>query len=190
MKVILKETVQGLGEKGDIVDVKPGHARNYLFPRGFAMEATKGNLKQVEYLRKVRAQERAREEAQMREVAERIQGLELSITARAGESGKLFGSVTAQDVADAIQAASGQEIDRRKVQLDEPIKSLGRRDVTIRFAPGIDATVTVVVVAEGGEVPAPEQESAEQAGAAEEAGATESGEPAAPAERTEAQAEG
>lgn len=162
MKVILKENVPGLGEKGDIVEVKPGHARNFLFPRGFAMEATKGNLKQVEYLRKVRAQERAREEAQMRQTAERIQGLELSITARAGESGKLFGSVTAQDVAEAIQAATGLEIDRRKVQLDEPIKTLGRREVAVRFAPGIEATVTVVVSEAGAQQAAEADEGSQE----------------------------
>ncbi|MBO2519034.1 50S ribosomal protein L9 [Limnochorda sp.] len=168
MKVILKETVQDLGEKGDIVDVKPGYARNYLFPRGLAMEATKGNLKQVEHLRRVRARERAREEAQMRELAQRIAGLELLITAKVGESGKLFGSVTAQDVADAIQAAIGQEIDRRKIQLDEPIKSVGRREVTVRFAPEIEATVTVVVQAEGGEeAPAEEPAASEPAAEAE-----------------------
>jgi len=176
VKVILKENVPGLGEKGDIVEVKPGHARNFLFPRGFAMEATKGNLKQVEHLRKVRAQERAREEAQMRQAAERIQGLELSITARAGENGKLFGSVTAQDVAEAIQAATGLEIDRRKILLDEPIKTLGRREVAVRFAPGIEAKVTVVV-----------SDAGEQQAAAKEASPEKAPEPAeAPAEEAEA----
>lgn len=187
MKVILKETLPNLGEKGDVIDVKPGYARNYLFPRGFAMEATKGNLKQVEYLQKVRAQERAREEAQLREVAARIQGIELTISARAGAGGKLFGSVTAQDVVEAIQAATGEEIDRRKVQLAEPIKSLGSREVTVRFGPEIEATVTVNVLPEGGEA-APAEGAQDASESSPEAAQAEPEPEPAEAEQTQAEA--
>ncbi|BAS29432.1 50S ribosomal protein L9 [Limnochorda pilosa] len=179
MKVILKETVHGLGEKGDVVDVAPGHARNYLFPRGFAMEATRGNLKQVEHLQKVRAQERAREESQLRELAARIDGIEVSITARAGAGGKLFGSVTAQDLAQAIRDSAGEELDRRKIQLAEPIRTLGRREVVVRLAPGIEASVVVVVTAEGGQPPA---EASGEPAAAEAAEPQEPEQEQAPAE--------
>lgn len=187
VKVILKETVPNLGEKGDVIDVKPGYARNYLFPRGFAMEATKGNLKQVEYLQKVRAQERAREEAQLRQVAARIQGVEVSISARAGAGGKLFGSVTAQDVVEAIRAATGEEIDRRKVQLAEPLKSLGSREVTVRFAPGIEATVTVTVLPEGGEA-TPVADGRDASGSGAEAARAETEPGPAGVEETQAEA--
>ena len=147
MQVILMKEMENLGDVGDVVDVKPGYARNYLVPRGFAIRATKSNLARIEEEREhlVAAAEREIEKAS--ELASEIEGQSLNFPVRAGEEGKLFGSVSSSDIADAL-ADKGIEIDRRTVQLAEPIKQLGTYKVPIRLSAEVQPEVTVWVVAE------------------------------------------
>ncbi len=149
MKVVLRDDVENLGRKGDVVEVADGYARNFLVPRGLAIKASRGSVAQAEAMRRNRAirEERERDSAQAQ--AAQIAGTRLEITARAGEGGKLFGSVTASDVADALREQTGVEVDRRKVGLDEPVKEVGEVDVVVRLHTDVDATLTVVVVAAG-----------------------------------------
>ena len=147
MKVVLRDDVENLGHKGDVVDVADGYARNYLVPRGLAMKATRGVVAQAEAMRRNRSAREVREVESAQAQASAISGIRLEIPARAGEGGKLFGSVTAADIADAIQAQSGVEVDRRKIGLDEPVKEIGEVEVVVKLHAGVDATVTVAVVA-------------------------------------------
>jgi large subunit ribosomal protein L9 len=147
MKIVLRDDVENLGHKGDVVDVADGYARNYLVPRGLAMKATKGVVAQAEAMRRNRSAKEARDVEAAQTQAAQLEGARIEIAARAGEGGKLFGSVTASDVADAIQAQRGIEVDRRRVGLDEPVKELSELDVTVKLHTDVEATVTVVVVA-------------------------------------------
>lgn len=146
MKVILLEDVRGLGSRGKIVEVKPGYARNYLIPRGLALEATPANLKQWEQEQKVRAKQAGRELEQARRLAAAVDQKIVTIRAKAGEGGRLFGSVTNKDVAEALEALTGLEVDKRRVGLDEPLKLLGRHDLVLRLHPEVTASVTVEIV--------------------------------------------
>lgn len=147
MQVILMKEMENLGEVGDVVDVKPGYARNYLVPRGFAIKATKSNLARIEEEREhlVAAAEREIEKATT--LAGEIEGESLNFPVRAGEEGKLFGSVSSSDIADAL-AEKGIEVDRRTIQLAEPIKQLGTYKIPIRLSAEVQPEVTVWVVAE------------------------------------------
>jgi len=147
MKIVLRDDVENLGYKGDVVDVADGYARNYLVPRGLAMKATKGVVAQAEAMRRNRAAKEARDVESAQTQAAQLEGARIEIAARAGEGGKLFGSVTASDVADAIQAQRGIEVDRRRVGLDEPVKELSEVEVTVKLHTDVEATVTVIVVA-------------------------------------------
>jgi large subunit ribosomal protein L9 len=147
MKLVLREDVEKLGRKGDIVDVADGYARNYLVPRGLAMHATRGVVKQAEAMRRNRLAKEARDLATAREQAAVLGARRITVTARAGEGGKLFGSVTAVDIAEAVQAQTGVELDRRKIPLDEPLRELGAYDVTVRIFGDVDATLGVDVAA-------------------------------------------
>jgi large subunit ribosomal protein L9 len=147
VKIVLREDVETLGQKGDIVDVADGYARNFLVPRGLAMKASKGVVAQAEAMRRNRTARDVREREAAEDIAGRLSATRVIVTARAGEGGKLFGSVTSADVADAISAATAAEIDRRSVQLDEPLKELGEVEVPVRLHPEVTATVNVEVVA-------------------------------------------
>jgi len=147
MKIVLRDDVENLGHKGDVVDVADGYARNYLVPRGLAMKATKGVVAQAEAMRRNRAAKEARDVEAAQTQAAQLEGARIEITARAGEGGKLFGSVTASDVADAILAQRGIAVDRRRVGLEEPVKELSVVDVTVKLHSDVEATVTVAVVA-------------------------------------------
>ena len=147
MKIVLRDDVENLGHKGDVVDVADGYARNYLVPRGLAMKATKGVVAQAEAMRRNRAVKEARDVESAQSQAAQLEGARIEIPARAGEGGKLFGSVTATDVADAIQAQRGIEVDRRRVGLDEPVKELSEVEVVVKLHSDVAATVTIVVVA-------------------------------------------
>jgi large subunit ribosomal protein L9 len=147
MKVILADDVEKLGKKGDVVVVADGYARNFLVPKGLALMATKGSLKQAELMQKARADrdERAKEEA-----AKKVAHLGSSpvyISARAGEGGRLFGSVTNSDVARAIEDQLEEVVDRRNVLLDDPIRSLGSHQVEVKLHEQVTALVTVEVIA-------------------------------------------
>jgi large subunit ribosomal protein L9 len=145
VEVILRAPVKGLGEAGATVDVAPGYARNYLFPRGLAEPATPENARRAADARERQERQAARALARAKELAERLQGQTVVVRAKAGESGRLFGSVTAQDVADALAAQYGAEVDRRRLELDQPIKTLGSHPVTVRLHPEIAVEVTVRV---------------------------------------------
>jgi large subunit ribosomal protein L9 len=148
MRVVLRRDVENLGTKGDLVEVADGYARNYLVPKGFAIKATPGAQKQADAMkRNWEAQERkTREGAEA--LAARLAGGTIEIKARAGEGGRLFGSVTTSDIADAVQAQLGVEIDRRRLELAEPLKELGVAEVPLRLHTDVVATVTVAVVSE------------------------------------------
>lgn len=146
MRLILKESVDRLGEPGDVVNVKPGYARNYLLPRGLAYEASTANVRRLEQEQR-RAGERARREyLEARRRASRLEGMHLVFRARAGESEKLFGSVTATDIADrAVSSGLDFVLEKRHVHLAEPIKKLGVFEVPIRLHADVEVIVTVHV---------------------------------------------
>jgi len=145
MKVILKEDVKNLGSKGDIVNVSDGYARNYLFPRGVAEEASKGNIQQLKERQKAMQKKMQEEKAAAKEMASRMEKEKFVIAVKAGEQGRLFGSVTTKDIADAV-AKAGYEIDRRKIQLEENIKSLGVHKVKVKLYEDVTADIKIQVV--------------------------------------------
>ena len=147
-QAILLQPVETLGERGDVVDVKPGYLRNYLVPRKLAQPATPGAIAEAQ--RRMEAQERAAAEAAERaeENAALLTKTVLTIPQAAGEDGRLFGSVTAQDIVDAIRQARGLKLDRRKVQLEHPIKTTGTHMVTVEVSDGVTAEIKTIVTAE------------------------------------------
>jgi large subunit ribosomal protein L9 len=147
MEVILREDVPDLGGVGDIVKVKPGFARNFLLPRGLAMVADTRNVRVLEHQKRLAADKRERDRRQAQSVADRLGNVRLTIKARAGEEGKLFGSVTNLDIEKAL-AAQGFAVERRSIRLEEPIKSIGEHVVPVHLGVGVDAKITVVVEAE------------------------------------------
>jgi len=149
VKVILLEDVDGLGTKGDLVEVAPGYGRNYLVPKGLAVEATKGNIKSLEERRQALLRRAERERAEAKATAERLAASVIKISARAGETGKLFGSVTTSDIAEAVKEQLGIELDRRRIDLEDPIKTVGTYQIPVRLASGVTGTIHVDVQAEG-----------------------------------------
>jgi large subunit ribosomal protein L9 len=147
MKLILTNEVSGLGAPGDIVEVKDGYGRNYLIPRGYAMRWTRGAERQIETIKKARDAREIRDLGTAKEVAGQIGALRVRLTTRAGESGRLFGSITTGDIADAVKAAGGPIVDRRRIEIVNPIKSVGSHRVTIKLHPEVSASVDVEVVA-------------------------------------------
>ncbi len=149
MKIVLREDVPQLGTKWDVVTVKNGYARNYLIPKGFAVLATDGEIKQVAEIQRVQSRKIAKQEAQQQALADKINGQRLVFTARASaETGRLFGSVTAGDIAEKLEAQVGEEIDRRKIVLTEAIRSTGAHTVTVHLVGRLRPTITVTVEAE------------------------------------------
>ena len=147
MDVILREDVKSLGKAGEMVRVKPGYARNFLLPRGLAFEATEGNKKRIAAEAKARDTRLAGEKAAASALAAKLGAATVALKGKAGEEGKLFGSITAQDIADGL-AAQGLEVDRRRIELEHPIKTLGFHSVAVRLHPEVHAEVKVNVVAE------------------------------------------
>jgi large subunit ribosomal protein L9 len=146
MKLILTQEVSKLGGPGDLVEVKDGYGRNYLVPRGLAILATRGAEKQVAQIRRAREVREIRDLDQAREVAAALADLQVRLEGRAGSGGRLFGSVTGADVADAVAKAGGPKLDRRRIELGDPIKSVGEHTVTVRLHPEVVASITVDVV--------------------------------------------
>jgi large subunit ribosomal protein L9 len=146
MKLILTQQVSGLGAPGEIIEVKDGYGRNYLIPRGFAMRWTRGAEKQVDSIRKARS---AREIASI-EQAEAVRGdlerLTVKLSTRAGDSGRLFGAVTPADIAGAVQAAGGPQLDKRRIELTNPIKTVGAHQVAVRLHTEVSAKIQLEVV--------------------------------------------
>lgn len=146
MQVILRDELPNLGTTGDVVKVKAGYARNYLLPRGLAIEASVRNLHELEHQKRVIADKRLREQKSAAAVADKISSVKLVFQVRAGDDGKLFGSVTNQDIHRQLEER-GFSIERRRILLDDPIKSLGSHDVVIHLGPDTKATVKVDVSA-------------------------------------------
>jgi large subunit ribosomal protein L9 len=147
MKIILTNEVSGLGAAGDVVEVKDGYARNYLVPRGFAIRWTKGGEKDVEQIRRARKIREIATIEQANEIKGRLEGLRVNLKVRAGDQGRLFGSVTPADIADAVKASGGPDVDKRRIELGSPIKSLGSHQVSVRLHPDVAASVDVEVAA-------------------------------------------
>jgi large subunit ribosomal protein L9 len=145
MQIILRKDVENVGEAGTIQTVSGGFARNYLIPRGLAVAATPGELKVLAENQRVKEMKIARQERELQSLADRISGQRLTFEARAGEQGRLYGSVTAGDIAEKLTAAVGQEIDRRKVVLDEAIRTTGEHTVSVHLVGKLRPQVTVVV---------------------------------------------
>jgi len=148
MKVVLRKDVPTLGKAGDIKDVADGYARNFLVPRGLAAPATKTEVKNVEAHKASQARFYSRMETEHRALATQIEATAINVAARAGEGGRLYGSVTATDVADALSKALGRAIDKRDVEIDEHIRSVGDHTAKVHIAPQIDATLKFTVEAE------------------------------------------
>ena len=145
VKLILREDVASLGNAGEVVSVKPGFARNYLLPQGKAIPATDANVSELEHHKRVVLERVTRERRVFEAQRDRLQAQLLQFTAQAGEEGKLFGSVTASQIAEQL-AAKGIEIDRRKIQLEEPIRNIGTHMVIVEIDEGVHATVKTMVV--------------------------------------------
>lgn len=148
MKVVLREDVEKLGRKGDLLEVADGYARNYLVPRGLAIVATKGVVQQATAMRRNRQVRDDRDKEAAQELATRLTTSPIQVTARAGEGGKLFGSVTSSDIAAAVKAQTKVELDRRKINLAEPLKALGPAEVPVQLHPDLTIAMAVEVVAE------------------------------------------
>ena len=145
MKVLLIETVDNLGSAGEIKKVADGYARNFLIPKGLAVPATAAALKQAELRRQTEARHQKREEAKAELLARTLSQVTLTFQTKAGEKDKLYGSITNADIAEALERETGQAIDKRKVELEEPIRELGSYDVPIKLLPGLAPRVTVIV---------------------------------------------
>ena len=146
VKLILREEVRRLGDAGDLVSVKPGYARNYLLPQGKAVLATRGRVKEVEHQQRIISDKLAKDMKDLEALKVRLEAVVLEFSAQAGEEGKLFGSVTAQQLADQL-AEKGQSVDRRKISLEEPIRSVGEHTVSLRLRADVVAELKVVVTA-------------------------------------------
>ena len=151
MKVILKENVDNMGYVGDVVEVNRGYARNYLFPRGLAIEYSSGNLKSIEHLKKKEWEKRNREIVEAQQLAEKINQITLTFLVKAGKDGKLFGSVTHKDVAESLAANHQIEIDRKKIEHNDPLKKIGDYQVSVRLHKEVTATLNIKIVPEEAE---------------------------------------
>ncbi|NMA17738.1 MAG: 50S ribosomal protein L9 [Clostridiaceae bacterium] len=147
MKVLLTEGVKGLGQAGDVVDVKPGYARNYLFRRGLACEVTKANMNEIAMRRKQKQEEAERQLKRARETAEALEGQQLVYAANAGTAGRLYGTVTTQNIADLLKE-KGFEVDKRNIQVDEAIKTVGTHQVMLKLHPEVSCRFVLDVKAD------------------------------------------
>ncbi len=148
MKVILVKDVEGWGTLGDIIDVKPGFARNYLIPKGLAYPATENYVKHVQDILRQKQRKLEREKEKAQEVAQKIDGLELEIKRPVGPTGKMYGSVSSTDIAEAIKEKAGVEIEKKKIMLRNPIRAMGTFNVVIRLHPEVSAKIKVNVIPE------------------------------------------
>jgi large subunit ribosomal protein L9 len=199
MQVILREDIEKVGLRGEVVDVAAGFARNYLLPRRLAEPAVPGRVAELEKLAASRAQLEAQSFEQAQELVQKLEGTELRFDVQAGETGTLFGSVTATDIADRVWGTQRVRIDRRKLELPESIKRIGRYQVPVELFADVTATLRLAIVPEGGELPPEEelqaldqiaaQEEAAAAAEAEEARAAEAAATEAAVAEAEAEAE-
>jgi large subunit ribosomal protein L9 len=185
MEVILRQDVEKVGLRGEVVDVAPGFARNYLLPRKLAETATRAKVAELRKHEDKRSRQEAQSFEQAQEITARLEGTELRFDVRAGETGTLFGSVTATDIADAVWSTHRIRVDRRRLELADSIKRIGRYQIPVELFADVTATLRVAVVPEGGELP-PQEEL--DAIAAEEARAEAEAQAQAEAEHEEAEA--
>jgi large subunit ribosomal protein L9 len=146
MKLILQQEVSGLGAAGDVVEVKDGYGRNYLIPRGAAIRWTRGAEKQIESIRRARESREIRDISTAEQVQTQLEQLDVNLQVRAGEAGRLFGAVTPADIAGAVKSSGGPEVDKRRIEVGNPIKTLGVHQVSIRLHDDVSATSNVNVV--------------------------------------------
>src|SRR5579859_6224063 len=147
MKLILTHEVTGLGAPGDVVEVKDGYGRNYLLPRGYALAWSKGAEKQIETIRKARRAREVRDLGHAQEIKAELERLSVKLSGRAGNSGRLFGAVTVADIATAVTKAGGPSLDKRKIEIPTPIKTVGSHKVSVRLHPDVAATIGLTIVA-------------------------------------------
>jgi large subunit ribosomal protein L9 len=145
MKLILTQEVTGLGAPGDVVDVAGGYGRNYLVPRGLAMRWSRGAEKQIDLIKRARQAREIRSVDDAKAAAEKLSGLKVRLQTRAGSGGRLFGSISTADIAAAVKAAGGPDLDRRKIEIGNPIKTIGAHQVAVRLHPEVSATLEVEV---------------------------------------------
>ena len=148
MKIILQADIKGLGKKGEAAEVADGYGRNYLIPRGLAFEASSGALKQAELEKQAKKKKEEKEESQAKELAKSLNGKTITMKVKGGETGRLYGSITSKDVTDLLNSELKLSLDKRKVELDEQIKSVGTYAVTVRLYPGIATNMHLSVVLE------------------------------------------
>ena len=166
MKVILQQTVEGVGHLGDLLDVSDGYARNYLLPRRKALEANTRNIKALEHAKRVTAEKARKERLEFEELAKKVSAVSVTITAKVGKDDKMFGSVTSKDVAERL-AEQGHDIDRRRIVLDHPIRQLGTFTVPVKLYKDVTASVAVHVVKKETEKDKEKEASAEELSPAE-----------------------
>jgi large subunit ribosomal protein L9 len=148
VKVILRQDVPNLGEAGDVKQVAPGYFRNFLLPRGMAVEASEGQLKALRATSKVKATKVSKSQEKAQGLAGRLSTLDLRFPVKVGEQGRLYGSITNKDIAEALSERAGTEIDRHKIELHEPLRSIGKHAVTVKLEHGVEATVEVDLIPE------------------------------------------
>lgn len=146
MKVILLQDVKKLGQKGAVIDVADGYARNFLLPKGLAVEASKGKVKEIKEKKKMAEEKERKMKAEARELAEKMEGLTITIEAKVGDTGRLFGSVGSKDVAEALRKRYGFKVDKRKIVLKEPIKEPGLYPAVVKVYPSLQANINVEVL--------------------------------------------
>ena len=146
MIVILVKDVKGTGKAGEVVKVSDGYARNMLLPKGLAKEATEGNIRNLEKQKEIAEEKRAEQKAAAEKQAEKISNITLTIKSKGGDSGKLFGSITSKDIADALQKQENIKVDKKKIVLDSPIKQTGEAEVTVKLFSEVTATLKVNVI--------------------------------------------
>jgi large subunit ribosomal protein L9 len=145
MKLILTQEVTGLGAPGDVVEVKAGYGRNYLVPRSLAMPWTRGSEKEIDLIKRARAAREIRSLDDAKEAASRLSGLRVRLHTRAGTGGRLFGSISTADIAAAVRNAGGPELDKRKIEVKNPIKTIGSHQVSVRLHPEVSAKLDIEV---------------------------------------------
>jgi large subunit ribosomal protein L9 len=148
MKLILTQEVVGLGSPGDVVEVKDGYGRNFLVPRGVAMRWTRGGEKQISSIKRGREVREVRDLGHAKEIKGQLEGLKVTLPVRAGSGGRLFGAVTGADIVSAVSKAGGPQVDKRRLEMAAPIKTVGAHQVSVRLHPEVAATVNVEVVAD------------------------------------------
>ncbi|MGI5836632.1 MAG: 50S ribosomal protein L9 [Chloroflexota bacterium] len=148
MKVVLLKDIQGVGKEGQVKEVADGYARNFLLPKGLAAIATPGTLKDLEIKQAAERKRQAKIDEEMRELAKKISDSSITVRSKVGEGGKLYGSITNADVAEAIESQLGQTVDKRKIEIEEPIRHVGEYKIPIKLSKNVDTTVNLIVQGE------------------------------------------